>query len=75
MMENILFFGDSITDADRDRKTDDLPFGLGRGYVFLLEGELSEKYPMQYRVLNRGVGGNNVTDLYARAKVDCWNLT
>jgi lysophospholipase L1-like esterase len=73
-MKKLLFFGDSITDADRDRNTDDLPFSRGRGYVFLLDGEFSQKYPIEYQLLNRGIGGNNVIDLYARAKKDCWNL-
>ncbi len=73
-MKKLLFIGDSITDANRDRTTDDTPHAYGRGYVFLLQSELTRKYFDEYRVYNRGIGGNNVTELYARSKLDCWNL-
>ena len=30
--------------------------------------------PDQYEIINRGINGNRVVDLYARIKKDCWNL-
>ncbi len=72
-MKNLVFIGDSITDAKRDRSAESqLPFSYGSGYVFFVAGELASKYPQEYCVLNKGVGGNNVTELYARMKTDCW---
>ena len=70
----ILFFGDSITDAGRDRSGD---FGLtsyGHGYVKFAAGELLGKDPAGYEIVNRGISGNRIVDLYARIKVDCWNV-
>lgn len=70
-MKTILFQGDSITDAGRDREN----FGdLGKGYPNLLGAEIQYNYPEEYTVLNRGISGNRVTDLLARWKVDCLNL-
>lgn len=69
----ILFYGDSITDACRNRETE---FGLGSygdGYVkYVVEGLLSDGYKSE-DLINRGIGGNRIVDLYARVKVDCWN--
>ncbi len=70
----ILFFGDSITDMCRNRETDFTAFSYGNGYPFLVQAELGSKYPKQYEILNRGISGNRVVDLYARIKCDCWNL-
>ena len=67
----ILFFGDSITDAGRYR-TGTGALGLGCGYVLNIACELLKKYPT-YEILNRGVCGNRVVDLLARAKEDVWN--
>ncbi len=68
----ILFFGDSVTDALRNRQesyTD--PYGCG--YVLFAAGELLREEPLGYTVLNRGISGNRIVDLYARVKIDCWN--
>lgn len=70
-MQTILFQGDSITDAQRNY-TDD--FYGGMGYATMCAGDLGFRYPEQYKVLNRGISGNRVVDLYARWKVDCLNL-
>lgn len=56
----IVFIGDSITDAGRDR-TD--PASLGDGYVSLLAPELVEAGAS---VRNLGSGGNRAKDLAAR---------
>ena len=73
----ILFFGDSITDMDRDRNAGEDDFrrgmGLGHGYVNFIAAELLGKYPNRYQFINRGISGNRIVDLYARIKADCWN--
>ena len=69
----ILFFGDSITDAHRDRQNPYHLYGLGTGYVNAVASRLAAKDPVGYTVLNRGIAGNRVVDLYARIKSDVWN--
>ena len=69
----ILFLGDSITDMFRNREADFQYNSYGFAYPLFIESELSVKYPRQYQVLNKGIGGNRVVDLYARIKADCWN--
>lgn len=62
----ILFQGDSITDCGRNRNDF---FSLGSGYANRIAGHLgftqAESRPL---ILNRGIGGDRVSDLYAR-----WN--
>lgn len=70
-MKTILFLGDSITDAGRSRENDS---NMGNGYATLVKGVLSFEYPNQYTWYNRGIGGNRVSDLYARIKKDIINL-
>ena len=70
-MKTILFQGDSITDAGRSREND---HSLGIGYPTLVRGELMFDYPGEYTILNRGISGNRVVDLYARIKADIINL-
>lgn len=70
----ILFYGDSITDAGRNRETLIPNDYLGHGYVSQAAGRLYEKDAGKYVVYNRGISGNRVVDLYARIKADCWNL-
>ena len=70
----ILFYGDSITDAGRDRETDFQPASYGGGYVkYVVEQLVQAGYPIE-NLINRGISGNRIVDLYARIKVDCWNL-
>ncbi len=73
----ILFFGDSITDAGRKRE--DCEFAscslLGFGYVNQIAGRLYERSLDDYEVINRGISGNRIVDLYARIKKDLWNLS
>ena len=69
----ILFYGDSITDAGRDRESDYQEASYGNGYVkYAVEALKAEN--SEYDLLNRGISGNRIVDLYARIKVDCWNL-
>jgi lysophospholipase L1-like esterase len=64
----IVFFGDSITDCDRDR-TDSK--SLGNGYVKVLADKLRPIYPdMDIDLINKGISGNEVCDLLARVDED-----
>ena len=73
----ILFQGDSITDADRNReqeKPNNLA-GLGRGYAFLAAGLLHEAFPAgKLQIHNRGVSGNRVTNLENRWQKDALDV-
>lgn len=79
----ILFFGDSLTDGLRVRGSDDAgrvreervvtPNGYGSGYVFLTAAQLYYEKPNFYEVLNRGIGGDRLPQLYARVQLDVWS--
>lgn len=72
----ILFYGDSITDMGRNResnKSTDI-FSYGNGYPIFIASDLYRQNPNIYEVLNRGISGNRIVDLYARVKSDVWNL-
>jgi len=70
-MKRILFQGDSITDAIRNR---DLYFDMGKGYPNLVSAYLGFENPGEYEFINRGISGNRIVDLYARMKIDLINL-
>lgn len=73
-MQKIVFFGDSITDMNRNRDdADGTVFSYGVGYTNFLVGELGYQYPEAYEFINRGISGNRIVDLYARIKMDVWN--
>ena len=67
----ILFQGDSITDAGRDRQDHSR---LGVGYPRLVEASLGLDEPGKHEFMNRGISGNRIVDLYARIKADIINL-
>ena len=69
----ILFYGDSITDAGRHREDGSLA-SLGNGYVHDAAAMLLLKDAGRYEIINRGISGNRIVDLYARLKGDCWNV-
>ena len=75
-MKRILFQGDSITDAGRNREV--LPesnAGYGSGYPALVAARIfGDHLGNEYNIINRGISGNRVVDLYARWKDDCLNL-
>ena len=71
----ILFYGDSITDMGRSREFDKKAFGYGVGYPNYIAGDLHFSEPGKYEIINRGIGGNRIVDLYARIKADVWNHT
>ena len=70
----VLFQGDSITDAGRDRggrQPNDAP-AMGRGYAYLAMCRLLADRPEdELAVHNRGISGNRVPDLRARWDADC----
>ena len=69
----IVFIGDSITDAGRDKPgTGEGLFGAyGNGYVSLVNAMLFTLEPAKrYRVVNKGVSGNTIRDLKARWQAD-----
>lgn len=71
----ILLVGDSITDMGRDRNSgDQYPFARGFGYPFIVNSRLCEKDVLNYTLINRGISGNRIVDVYARAKSDIWNI-
>ncbi|HZR42333.1 MAG TPA: SGNH/GDSL hydrolase family protein [Ktedonobacteraceae bacterium] len=68
----ILFQGDSITDAGRDRQD---PDGLGNGYAMMAAAWFQALYPEKgVRFINRGISGNRAKDLRDRWGKDCLEL-
>lgn len=73
----ILFQGDSITDAGRNRKdiTANSQGGLGVGYAFLAASHLRHRMATHnLRCYNRGVSGDKVFQLADRWEKDCLKL-
>ena len=69
----ILFQGDSITDAGRNRgdKGANSAGAMGRGYPFLIASYLLATRPKDaLEIYNRGISGNKVPDLDKRWKED-----
>ena len=65
--QTLLFIGDSITDCGR--RGAEAP--LGNGYVRLFAELATARFPEQrVRYINKGIGGNRVTDLAARWQDD-----
>lgn len=68
----VLFQGDSITDAGRNKEQ---PHDLGRGYAFMTTALFSAAYPeLKVKFWNRGISGNRVKDLLGRWETDCIEL-
>ncbi len=74
----ILFQGDSITDAGRDRNREQnaSDYGaLGKGYVYLIAAQLLADQPGDgLKIYNRGISGNKVFQLADRWDKDCLKL-
>lgn len=73
----ILFQGDSITDAGRNKSEmkSNNPAGLGLGYAMLASANLLEEYPsLNLKIYNKGISGNKVTELAERWDKDCLDL-
>lgn len=71
MVKRILFQGDSITDAGRNREDF---YSLGYGYPLLAAAELTVDHPGEYEYVNRGIGGDLLADLYNRRQADLLDL-
>jgi lysophospholipase L1-like esterase len=70
----ILFQGDSITDGNRTRDND-WNHVLGHGYQFIIASKLWYENPKSnFKFYNRGVSGNQITDLEKRWKEDALDL-
>lgn len=73
----ILFQGDSITDAGRDRSHQAPNNGqaLGNGYAFLAAARLLHGHAAhQLTIYNKGISGNKVHQLAERWEEDCINI-
>lgn len=70
--DRIVFFGDSITDANRNKEDQE---DLGHGFPLFIASQLGAKYPeMNLSFYNRGVSGDKVADLNARLEEDVLSL-
>ncbi|MBO2944116.1 SGNH/GDSL hydrolase family protein [Paenibacillus sp. F411] len=68
----ILFQGDSITDAGRNRSESS---SLGTGYPLLISALTGLKHPeLNLQFLNRGISGDRVVNLQERWQGDCLEL-
>ena len=78
----IIFFGDSLTDSNRERGSEepgrvkevysDTPRAYGSGYVFMVATQLFYEKPNFYQILNRGIAGDRLPQMYARIQLDVW---
>ena len=71
MKKVVLFQGDSITDSGRKNEWGN---NIGFGYATMAAGALGVSEPYAYEIINKGVSGNRIVDLYARIKKDIINL-
>ncbi len=68
----ILFQGDSITDAGRDRENNR---DMGPGYPKYASELIREEYPdVDFDFINLGISGDQTKDLMVRWREDCINL-
>jgi len=70
-MKTFLLQGDSITDAGRSRENN---AQRGTGYPNLFAAEMLLDYPGEFDIINRGIGGYRIVDLYAHVKANFINL-
>ena len=73
----ILFQGDSITDAGRDKEKElpNVARSFGLGYAFLASSALLNALPgKNLTMYNRGISGNKVYQLAERWQKDCLDL-
>lgn len=67
-MKKIVFLGDSITDCGRNYNDIE---SIGTGYVSIIK---QNKCCNKYHIINKGIAGNKIADLYNRLKKDCIDL-
>lgn len=73
----VLFQGDSITDAGREKEKEEAnsPRSFGSGYAFLAASALLNALPEKnLTIYNRGISGNKVYQLAERWQKDCIDL-
>lgn len=73
----VLFQGDSITDAGRDKKKEvpNNAAAFGNGYAFIAASSLLRENPgKNLTIHNRGISGNKVFQLAERWQKDCIDL-
>ena len=73
----VLFQGDSITDAGREKQQElpNNPRSFGQGYAFLAASYLLNELPEKDLIIyNRGISGNKVYQLAERWQKDCLDL-
>lgn len=73
----ILFQGDSITDAGREKvkESANSPASFGSGYAYLAAANiLNTMASEQFTIYNRGISGNKVYQLAERWQKDCFDL-
>lgn len=73
----VLFQGDSITDAGREKEKEHPNSGssFGGGYAFLAASEILDRFAsVQPVIYNRGISGNKVYQLAERWQKDCLEL-
>ncbi|WP_440894813.1 SGNH/GDSL hydrolase family protein [Amphibacillus sp. Q70] len=69
--KRIVFIGDSITEWGRFEDADN----IGENYVRIIRDTLAIEAPNQFpEIINRGLGGNRITDLFARWQADVIDL-
>jgi lysophospholipase L1-like esterase len=74
----VLFQGDSITDAGRDRSREQNANdarALGNGYALLAASQLLIEHGAGLKIYNRGISGNKVFQLAERWDADCISRT
>lgn len=72
--DSILFYGDSITDGNRNKENNlpSKPDAMGGGYAMSVATTLSMKYPnMGFTFYNRGINGNKTEQMIERLEKDC----
>ena len=76
--DTILFQGDSITDAKRNRELADKPNNqeaFGTGYAWMAASQMLVGRPeLRLKCYNRGISGNKVYQLDERWQADCIDL-
>ena len=75
--QTVLFQGDSITDAGRNKEDNSFnnPRALGSGYPMLTGAALLEKYAsLDLKIYNKGISGNKVFQLAERWDKDCLEI-
>lgn len=67
--------GDSLTDTNRGRPVGTFKTGLGNGYVMMVQAMLGAFKPdWGITVINTGVAGNTIRDIYQRWQTDILDI-